>query len=68
MFIGREAELKFLNDKYAENRVSSSYYMADAVLERQKLSVNSAKENLMFSFPAPRPRIGYSFAIFQAGF
>lgn len=37
MFIGREAELKFLNDKYKAMMVSLSYSMDAVVWERPKL-------------------------------
>ena len=59
MFIGREAELKFLNDKYEE------YYMAGGVQEKPKLFENFAKENRMHSFPVRRQQTQYSFETFQ---
>ena len=65
MFIGREAELKFLNDKYEENGGQLIVLYGRRRVGKPKLFENFAKENRMHSFPVRRQQTQYSFETFQ---
>lgn len=65
MFIGREAELKFLNDKYEENGGQLIVLYGRRRVGKPKLFESFAKENRMYSFPVRRQQTRYSFETFQ---
>ena len=65
MFIGREAELKFLNDKYEENGGQLIVLYGRRRVGKTETLREFAKENRMYSFPVRRQQTQYSFETFQ---
>lgn len=65
MFIGREAELKFLNDKYEENGGQLIVLYGRRRVGKPKPCGSFARENRMYSFPVRRQQTRYSFVTFR---
>ena len=65
MFIGREAELKFLNDKYEENGGQLIVLYGRRRVGKTETLREFCKGSRMYSFPVRRQQTRYSFVTFR---